>query len=212
MNFDALLLSRIQFVWVIAFHILLPAFTVGLACYIATLEVLWWRTQRDVYRRLSAFWLKIFAVSFGMGVVSGIVMPFQFGTNWSRYVDTALNVVGSLMAYEVVTAFFLEAAFLGVLLFGRKLVPQWAHVLSAMMVALGTLMSSFWILAVNSWMHTPAGHAIVDGRWEPVDMMAVIFNPSFPYRLTHTVSAFLSKPFSPSELVAVAARLTGRNP
>ncbi len=139
MNVDALLLSRIQFVWVIAFHILLPAFTVGLACYIATLEVLWWRTQRDVYRRLSAFWLKIFAVSFGMGVVSGIVMPFQFGTNWSRYVDTALNVVGSLMAYEVVTAFFLEAAFLGVLLFGRKLVPQWAHVMSAVLVALGPL-------------------------------------------------------------------------
>ena len=191
MSFDALLLSRIQFVWVIAWHILLPAFTVGLACYIATLEVLWWRTQKDVYRRLSAFWLKIFAVSFGMGVVSGIVMPFQFGTNWSRYVGTALNVVGGLMAYEVVTAFFLEAAFLGVLLFGRKLVPQWAHVLSAMMVALGTLMSSFWILSVNSWMHTPAGYAIVEGRWEPVDMMAVIFNPSFPYRLAHTVSAFL---------------------
>lgn len=191
MNVDALLLSRIQFVWVIAFHILLPALTVGLACYIATLEVLWWRTQRDVYRRLSAFWLKIFAVSFGMGVVSGIVMPFQFGTNWSRYVDTALNVVGSLMAYEVVTAFFLEAAFLGVLLFGRKLVPQWAHVMSAVLVALGTLLSSFWILSVNSWMHTPAGYEIVDGRWLPANMYEVIFNPSFPYRLTHTVTAFL---------------------
>lgn len=191
MDVDALLLSRLQFAWVIALHILLPAFTVGLACFIATLEVLWWRTQKDVYRRLSAFWLKIFAVSFGMGVVSGIVMPFQFGTNWSRYVDTALDVVGSLVAYEVITAFFLEAAFLGVLLFGRKLVPQWAHVMSAVLVALGTLLSSFWILAVNSWMQTPAGHAIVDGRWEPVDMLAVIFNPSFPYRLMHTVSAFV---------------------
>lgn len=191
MEVDALLLSRIQFAWVIAFHILLPALTVGLAWYVATLEVLWWRTKRDVYRRLSAFWIKIFAVSFGMGVVSGIVMPFQFGTNWSRYVDTALHVVGPLMAYEVVTAFFMEAAFLGVLLFGRNLVPQWAHVVSAIMVALGTMLSSFWILAVNSWMHTPAGFEIVDGRWIPTDMLAVLFNPSFPFRFTHTVNSFM---------------------
>ena len=134
---DALLLSRMQFAWVIAWHILLPAFTVGLSCYIATLETLWWLKKDDVYRRLSAFWIRIFAVSFGMGVVSGIVMPFQFGTNWSRYIDATANVVGGLMAYEVLTAFFLEAAFLGVLLFGRKLVPQWAHVFSAVMVALG---------------------------------------------------------------------------
>jgi cytochrome bd ubiquinol oxidase subunit I len=191
MEFDALLLSRIQFAWVVAFHILLPALTVGLSCYVATLEILWWRTQNDMYRRLSAFWIRIFAVSFGMGVVSGIVMPFQFGTNWSRYVDTALHVVGPLMAYEVLTAFFLEAAFLGVLLFGRNLVPQWAHVFSALMVAFGTVLSSFWILSVNSWMHTPAGFEIVDGRWIPTDMMAVLFNPSFPYRLSHTLSAFL---------------------
>jgi cytochrome bd ubiquinol oxidase subunit I len=191
MEVDALLLSRIQFAWVVAFHILLPALTVGLSCYVATLEVLWWRTQKDVYRRLSAFWIKVFAVSFGMGVVSGIVMPFQFGTNWSRYVDTALHVVGPLMAYEVLTAFFLEAAFLGVLLFGRNLVPQWAHVFSALMVAFGTVLSSFWILSVNSWMHTPAGFEIIDGRWIPTDMMAVLFNPSFPYRLSHTLSAFL---------------------
>jgi cytochrome d ubiquinol oxidase subunit I len=188
---DALLLSRIQFFWVVAFHILLPAFTVGLACYVATLEFLWWRTGADRWKRISAFWTRIFAVSFGMGVVSGIVMPFQFGTNWSRYVDTALQVVGGLMAYEVVTAFFLEAAFLGVLLFGRDRVPPWAHFLSAVMVALGTLLSSFWILAVNSWMHTPAGFEIVDGQWIPTDMMAVVFNPSFPYRLAHTVTAFL---------------------
>ena len=188
---DALLLSRLQFVWVIALHILLPAFTVGLSCYVATLEVLWWLKKDDVYRRLSAFWIKIFAVSFGMGVVSGIVMPFQFGTNWSRFVDATSNVVGGLMAYEVLTAFFLESAFLGVLLFGRKLVPQWAHVFSAVMVALGTLLSSFWILAVNSWMQTPTGHEVVDGRFFPLDMFAVIFSPSFPYRLTHTVIAFL---------------------
>ncbi|NEX63943.1 cytochrome ubiquinol oxidase subunit I [Noviherbaspirillum galbum] len=188
---DALLLSRIQFAWVIAFHILLPAFTVGLACYVATLEVRWWITKDDRVRRLSAFWIKIFAISFGMGVVSGIVMPFQFGTNWSRFSDGASTVIGSLLAYEVITAFFLEAAFLGVLLFGRKLVPQWAHALSAVLVALGTLMSSFWILAVNSWMHTPRGYEVVDGRYFPVSMMDVIFTPSFPYRLTHTVSAFL---------------------
>jgi len=188
---DALLLSRIQFAWVVAFHILLPAFTVGLACYIATLEVRWWITKDDTIRRLSAYWIKIFAISFGMGVVSGIVMPFQFGTNWSRFSDQASNVTGSLLAYEVVTAFFLEAAFLGVLLFGRNLVPQWAHALSAVMVALGTLMSSFWILAVNSWMQTPRGFEVVDGRYMPTSMFEIIFTPSFPYRLTHTVTAFL---------------------
>jgi cytochrome d ubiquinol oxidase subunit I len=188
---SALLLSRIQFAWVVAWHILLPAFTIGLACWIATLEVLWWTKKDDVYRRLSAFWIKIFAVSFGMGVVSGIVMPFQFGTNWSRYIDLTGSVVGGLMAYEVITAFFLEAAFLGVLLFGRQRVPQWAHVFSAVMVALGTLLSSFWILAVNSWMQTPQGFEIVDGRFVPVDLMAVIFTPSFPYRLAHTVTAFV---------------------
>lgn len=188
---DALLLSRIQFAWVVAFHILLPAFTVGLSCYIATLEVRWWITKDDTIRRLSAYWIKIFAISFGMGVVSGIVMPFQFGTNWSRFSDQASNVIGSLLAYEVVTAFFLEAAFLGVLLFGRNLVPQWAHALSAVLVGLGTLMSSFWILAVNSWMQTPRGHEIVDGKYLPTSMFEIIFTPSFPYRLTHTVIAFL---------------------
>lgn len=188
---DALLLSRLQFAWVVAFHILLPAFTVGLACYVATLETLWWLKKEDIYRRLSAFWIKIFAVSFGLGVVSGIVMPFQFGTNWSRYIDATSNVIGGLMAYEVITAFFLEAAFLGVLLFGRKLVPQWAHVFAAIMVAFGTLLSSFWILAVNSWMHTPTGYEIIDGRFYPVDMWAIVFSPSFPYRLAHTVTAFL---------------------
>jgi cytochrome d ubiquinol oxidase subunit I len=188
---DALLLSRLQFAWVIALHILLPAFTVGLACYVATLETLWWLKKDDVYRRLSAFWIKIFAVSFGMGVVSGVVMPFQFGTNWSRYVDATSNVIGGMMAYEVLTAFFLEAAFLGVLLFGRKLVPQWAHAMSAVMVALGTLLSSFWIIAANSWMQTPAGYEVKDGRYFPTDMMAAIFTPSFPYRLTHTVTAFV---------------------
>lgn len=185
------MLSRLQFAWLIAFHILLPALTVGLACYIATLETLWWVRKDDVYRRLSAFWIRIFAVSFGMGVVSGIVMPFQFGTNWSRFIDATGSVIGPLLGYEVITAFFLEAAFLGVLLFGRKLVPQWVHVLSAYLVALGTLLSSFWILAANSWMQTPVGHEFVDGRFVPADLVQLIFNPSFPYRLVHTVTAFV---------------------
>ena len=186
----ALLLSRLQFVWVIAWHIMLPAFTVGLASYIAVLEGLYFVTGREIYFRISGFWTKIFAISFGMGVVSGIVMPFQFGTNWSRFSDATANVLSPLLAYEGLTAFFLESAFLGVLLFGRKLVPRWAHFCAALMVAGGTLFSSFWILATNSWMQTPAGYKIVDGRFFPTDWMAVIFNPSFPYRLAHTVTGF----------------------
>ena len=191
MMLDPVLLSRLQFFWVISFHILLPAFTVGLACYIAVLESLYLKTRDHTYFRVSVFWTKIFAVSFGLGVVSGIVMPFQFGTNWSRFSDAAANVIGPLMAYEGLTAFFLEASFLGVLLFGRKLVPPWAHCFAAAMVAVGTLFSSFWILALNSWMQTPAGYEIIDGRFHAVDWIAVIFNPSFPFRISHTVTAFL---------------------
>jgi cytochrome d ubiquinol oxidase subunit I len=190
MTLDPLLLSRLQFVWVVGWHILLPAFTLGLASYIAVLEGLHLATGRDVYSRLSNFWIKIFAVSFGMGVVSGIVMPFQFGTNWSRFSDAAGNVISPLLAYEGLTAFFLEAAFLGVLLFGRRLVPPWAHFVAALMVAGGTLFSSFWILATNSWMQTPAGYEILDGRFFPKDWLEIIFSPSFPYRLAHTVVAF----------------------
>lgn len=190
MSLDAVLLSRLQFVWVVALHILLPAFTVGLAAYIAVLEGLHLATARAVYLRLSKFWLKVFAVSFGMGVVSGIVMPFQFGTNWSRFADATADIGGPLMAYEGLMAFFLEAGFLGVLLFGRARVPPWAHFFAALMVALGTLFSTFWILAFNSWMQTPAGHVIVDGRFLAEDWLAVIFNPSFPYRLAHTTVAF----------------------
>ncbi|MEA2783148.1 MAG: cytochrome bd ubiquinol oxidase subunit, partial [Rhodospirillaceae bacterium] len=190
MNLDPLLLSRLQFVWVVAWHILLPAFTVGLASYIAVLEGLHLATGREIYFRLSSFWIKMFAVSFGMGVVSGIVMPFQFGTNWSRFSDATANVLSPLLAYEGLTAFFLESAFLGVLLFGRKLVPRWAHFVAAFMVAAGTLFSTFWILATNSWMQTPAGYEIIDGRFFPKDWLQIIFNPSFPYRLAHTVVAF----------------------
>ena len=186
----ALMLSRFQFVWVIGWHILLPAFTVGMASFIALLEIRWFTTRREVYRNISEFWIKIFAIAFGMGVVTGIVMPFQFGTNWSRYADAVSNVLSPLFAYEGLTAFFLEAAFLGVLLFGRRLVPPWAYTLSAVMVAAGTLFSSFWILAANSWMQTPRGYTFVDGRFFPANWVEVIFNPSFPYRLAHTVVAF----------------------
>ena len=190
MTLDPLLLSRLQFAWVIAFHIVLPAFTVGLASFIAVLEGLGFATGRPLYLRLSTFWTKIFAVSFGMGVVSGIIMPFQLGTNWSRFSDATANVLSPLLAYEGLTAFFLEAAFLGVLLFGRKLVPPAAHLVAAVMVAAGTLFSTFWILATNSWMQTPAGYAIADGRFFAKDWVEVIFSPSFPYRLLHTVVAF----------------------
>ncbi len=190
MTIDAVLLSRVQWGWVIAWHILLPAFTVGLASYIAVLEGFYFFTGREVFFRLSGFWTRIFAVSFGMGVVSGIIMPFQFGTNWSRFTDATADVLAPMMAYEGLMAFFLEASFLGVLLFGRRLVPSWAHFLSALMVAFGTLLSSFWILATNSWMQTPQGYQVVDGRFESADWFAVVFNPSFPYRLFHNVTGF----------------------
>jgi cytochrome d ubiquinol oxidase subunit I len=190
LNLDPLFLSRLQWAWVIAWHILLPAFTVGLASFIAVLEGLYFFTGRVAWLRISGFWIRIFAVSFGMGVVSGIIMPFQFGTNWARFSDAAANVVSPMMAYENLMAFFLEASFLGVLLFGRALVPRWAHFFAALMVATGTLMSSFWILSANSWMQTPAGYTIVDGRFFPADWLAIVFNPSFPYRLAHNVTAF----------------------
>jgi cytochrome d ubiquinol oxidase subunit I len=180
----------LQFAWVIGWHILLPAFTVGTAAFIAVVEGFHLATGRDVYLRVSMFWIRIFSIAFGMGVVTGVVMPFQFGTNWSRYADATSNVLSPLFAYEDLTAFFLEAAFLGVLLFGRKLVPGWAHFFAALMVSMGTLFSSFWILSANSWMQTPAGYEIVDGRFFPVDWLQVVFNPSFPSRLAHTVVAF----------------------
>jgi cytochrome d ubiquinol oxidase subunit I len=187
---DPVLLSRLQFAFVIAFHILLPAFTVGLASYIVVLEGLYIWKRDTTYLRLSLFWTKMFAVSFGMGVVSGIVMPFQFGTNWSGLTDAAGNVLAPLLTYEGLIAFFLEAGFLGILLFGRKLVPPWVHLFAAVMVGSGTLFSSFWILSANSWMQTPAGYEIVDGRFFAKDWIDVIFNPSFPYRIAHTVTGF----------------------
>jgi cytochrome d ubiquinol oxidase subunit I len=186
---DALLLARIQFAFTVSFHIVFPALTIGLASYLAVLEGLWLRTGRAVYMDLYHFWLKVFAVAFGMGVVSGLVMAYQFGTNWSEFSRFAGGVTGPLLAYEVLTAFFLEAGFLGVMLFGLSRVGPGLHFLSTVAVAVGTLISATWILASNSWMHTPQGHEIIDGRVVPVDWIAVIFNPSFPYRLAHMVTA-----------------------
>jgi cytochrome d ubiquinol oxidase subunit I len=186
---EPLILARVQFGFTISFHIIFPALTIGLASYLAVLEGLWLRTGRQVYIDLYQFWIKIFAVAFGMGVVSGLVMAYQFGTNWSNFSRFAGGVTGPLLAYEVLTAFFLEAGFLGVMLFGRDRVGPGLHFVSTLAVAVGTLVSATWILASNSWMQTPQGHEIINGRVVPVDWFKVIFNPSFPYRLAHTVTA-----------------------
>src|SRR5437868_4998258 len=163
MDLDPILLARLQFAFTISFHIIFPSFTIGLSAYIATLSVMWLRTEEDRYRRLARFWTRIFAVSFAMGVVSGIVLSYQFGTNWSRFSAATGNVLGPLLGYEVLAAFFLEATFLGVLLFGFKRVPPWLYVLSAAVVAIGTAISAFWILAANSWMQTPSGYEMKNG-------------------------------------------------
>lgn len=190
---SALELARIQFGFTVSFHIIFPAITIGLASYLAVLEGLWlWKNDR-VYRELYRFWSQIFAVNFAMGVVSGLVMAYQFGTNWSYFSAFAGSVTGPLLAYEVLTAFFLEAGFLGVMLFGWNKVGPGLHFFATIMVAIGTLISATWILASNSWMQTPQGFEIIDGRVVPVDWLKVIFNPSFPYRLAHmTIAAFLS--------------------
>jgi cytochrome d ubiquinol oxidase subunit I len=188
--FDATLLARLQFAFTISFHFIFPSFTIGLASYLAVLEALWLWTGRAVYLDLFKYWVKIFALVFGMGVVSGIVMSYQFGTNWSVFADRAGSVVGPLMAYEVLTAFFLEAGFLGVMLFGMNRVGKGLHFTATLAVAVGTFISAFWILAANSWMQTPVGHAVAaNGQFVPVDWLTIIFNPSFPYRLVHTVLA-----------------------
>jgi cytochrome d ubiquinol oxidase subunit I len=211
MDLDPVLLARLQFAFTVTFHIIFPSFTIGLSAYAATLLVMWLRTGTERYHALARFWTKIFAVSFAMGVVSGIVLSYQFGTNWSRFSEIAGNVVGPLIGYEVLTAFFLEATFLGVMLFGWNRVPPWLHVMSAVIVAVGTMISAFWILSANSWMQTPAGHEIKDGIIVPVDWLAIVFNPSFPYRFAHMVNAaYLTTSFV---VLAVGARylLAGRH-
>ena len=185
----ALELARIQFGFTVSFHIIFPAITIGLASYLAVLEGLWLWTKDTVYRDLYHFWSKIFAVNFAMGVVSGLVMAYQFGTNWSYFSAFAGSITGPLLTYEVLTAFFLEAGFLGVALFGWNKVGPGLHFFATIMVATGTLISASWILASNSWMHTPQGFEIINGRVVPVDWLKVIFNPSYPYRLAHMVVA-----------------------
>ena len=184
-QFDALLLARIQFAFTVSFHFIFPSFSIGLASYLAVLEGLWLKTGKPIYLDLFKFWLKIFAITFAMGVVSGIVMSYQFGTNWSVFSDRAGPVIGPLMAYEVLTAFFLEAGFLGVMLFGMNKVGKKLHFAATLMVAVGTFISAFWILSVNSWMQTPVGFEMgANGQFLPGDSWwAIVFNPSFPYRL-----------------------------
>src|SRR4051812_49282765 len=186
---DAALLSRIQFAFTISFHIIFPAFSIGLSAFIATLELLWLWSGKPHFHLLARFWTKIFAVSFAMGVVSGIVMEYQIGTNWARFSQIIGNTLGPLFAYEVLTAFFLEASFLGIMLFGWNRFPPWLHTMASIIVALGTALSGFWILAANSWMQTPAGFAIENGVTYPVSWLQIIFNPSFPYRFTHMMIA-----------------------
>ena len=187
---SALDLARFQFAFVVVWHFLFPAFTIGLASYLAVLEGLWLWTKQDKYLDTFRYWLKVFAIAFAMGVVSGIVMSYQFGTNWSVFSYRTGPVLGPLLGYEVLTAFFLEAGFLGVMLFGINRVGKALHFTATCLVAVGTLISTFWILAANSWMHTPAGHSVApDGRFMPEDWWAIVFNPSFPYRFAHVVVA-----------------------
>ena len=188
--FDPIVLARIQFGFTVSFHFIFPSFSIGLASYLAVLEGLWLRTKQQVYLDLFQFWLKIFAVAFAMGVVSGIVMSYQFGTNWSVFSDKTGPVLGPLLAYEVLTAFFLEAGFLGVMLFGMKKVGPGLHFAATCCVAVGTFISAFWILSANSWMQTPVGYAVnAEGQFVNAGSWAtIVFNPSFPYRLVHTVT------------------------
>ena len=193
---EVLFLARAQFAFVVAFHIIFPAFTIGLASYLAMLEGLWLKTGNDTFLTLYRYWVKIFAISFGMGVVSGVVMSYQFGTNWSLFSEKVGNVLGPLLGYEVLTAFFLEASFLAIMLFGWNRVGRKLHFFSTCTVAVGTLISAFWILAANSWMHTPAGYEIRDGVFYATSWLEVIFNPSFPYRFLHmVVAAYLTTAF-----------------
>ena len=187
-DISALALARFQFAFTVSFHFIFPAFSIGLASYLAVLEGLWLKTGRDVYLMLFRYWLKIFAIAFGMGVVSGIVMAYQFGSNWAAFSDKAGPVIGPLMAYEVLSAFFLESGFLGVMLFGLDRVCKRLHFLATCLVAIGTTISAFWIIVVNSWMHTPQGFATgANGQFFATDWWLVIFNPSMPYRLAHTL-------------------------
>lgn len=207
-------LARLQFAFTVSFHIIFPAFTIGLASYLAVLEGLWLKTNQEKYLQLYKYWLKIFAISFGMGVVSGIVLSYQFGTNWSVFSDKTGPILGPLMGYEVFTAFFLEAGFLGVMLFGMGKVGKRLHFASTCVVAFGTFLSAFWILSVNSWMHTPAGYTMNEaGQFVPDDWFQIVFNPSFPYRLIHMLlAAYLTTAFVVSAVGAHHLLKSPNNP
>jgi cytochrome bd ubiquinol oxidase subunit I len=212
MQLDPTVLSRWQFAFTVTYHIIFPAFTIGLSAFIATLTGCWLFTRDERYHDLARFWTKIFAISFAMGVVSGLVLSYEFGTNWAHFSVVAGNVIGPLLAYEVLTAFFLEATFLGIMLFGHNRVPPWLHFLASIMVAVGTATSAFWILSANSWMQVPAGYVIKDGVAYPDDWLKLIFNPTFPYRFVHMViAAYLT---TAVVVMAVGARLilAGRYP
>ncbi len=194
---DPIILARIQFAFTVSFHILFPAATIGLASWLAVVEWRWLKTGNDIYRQIYHMWVKIFAITFGLGVVSGVVLSYQFGTNWSEFSYRTGNVLGPLLGYEVLTAFFLEASFLGIMLFGWNRVSPRMHFAATVIVAVGTLISAFWILAANSWMQTPQGFRITEeGIFHPTDWMEIIFNPSFPYRFVHmTIAAYLTTAF-----------------
>ncbi|RZI45178.1 cytochrome ubiquinol oxidase subunit I [Candidatus Finniella inopinata] len=198
MILDPVILARIQFAFTISFHIIFPAFTIGLASWLTVLEGMWLKTGNTIYKDLYQMWVKIFALAFGMGVVSGVVLSYQLGTNWSGFSDKIGNVLGPLLGFEVLTAFFLEASFLGIMLFGWGRVSRKMHFTATLIVATGTIISAFWILAANSWMHTPAGFEIREGNiLYPTNWLAVIFNPSFPYRFCHMITAaYLTSSFS----------------
>ncbi|MBM4222921.1 MAG: cytochrome ubiquinol oxidase subunit I [Gammaproteobacteria bacterium] len=194
---SALFLSRLQFAFTVSFHIIFPALSIGLASFLAVLEGLYLYTRQSVYRGLYLFWIKIFSLCFGLGVISGVVLSYQIGTNWSLFSDKVSNVIGPLLGFEVLTAFFLESSFLGIMLFGWGRVTEKMHFTSTLIVAFGTILSAFWILSVNSWMQTPQGFSVLaDGRLIPEDWFAIVFNPSFPYRLVHMLlGAYLATAF-----------------
>ncbi len=189
MAFDAATLARIQFAFTIAFHILWPAYTIGIASFIVALHLQWFRTGEEIWRAQIKFWTKIFALGFGMGVVTGVVLSFQIGTNWAGFSRITGNVLGPLISLEVLTAFFLEAGFIGIMLFGLERVGRRLHFLACSLVAIGTVISAFWILSANSWMQTPAGFEIRDGLFHATSWVDAVFNPSFPYRFAHMLTA-----------------------
>lgn len=191
-SITALNVARFQFAFAVTVHIIFPPLTIGLSVFLLVLEGLWLKTKKSIYQKIYKFWIKIFAVNFGLGVISGVFLSFQIGQNWSQFSNFAGPVIGPLMSYEVLTAFFLESGFLGIMLFGIKKVSRCAHFFATIMVTIGTLLSSFWIMAANSWMQTPRGFTIIDGIIHPTNWIEIIFNPSFPYHLIHMLlTAFI---------------------